>query len=276
MLLSTGVLRKSRWGGVGIVVLVIAVSTPFAPRAQAPGSITGTVTDARKAPLPGVKVTVMTATLERAAVTDPDGRYELPNLPPGTYTAKAALPGFETAVEHNVVVDTGATTPLHFALKMGCLEEVVRVDMGFAEALKETGAVVQIRILDSGPGKTCDATRFCVCAEHVADVIRVLKASQQETSPAAIRFLQEGAAFDAESGRARTEKAYAPGQEYVAFLQWNSAADRFVRFNGPNYMFPIHEGRVQFRRTDTPGLSDGMPVEDFARALRKMVTGGPL
>jgi len=132
MFCAKDLLRGSPGGVAGFAVFVIALSTPFAARAQVPGLLTGTVTDGTKAPLPGVKVTIVIESLERTAVTGPDGRYQFPSLPPGTYTAKAELAGFETAVENSVVVGTGATTALHFALEIGCLQEVLRVDIGFA------------------------------------------------------------------------------------------------------------------------------------------------
>lgn len=55
-------------------------------------------------------------------------------------------------------------------------------------------------------------------------------------------------------------------------MRWDSATDRFLRINGPIYMLPIRDGRVEFRRTDAPGISDGMPVEEFSRALRALLT----
>lgn len=271
MVFGTAVLPKSN-GGIGLAVFVIAFFTAFAPSAQVLGLLTGTVTDSTKAPLSGVKVTVLTASLERTAVTGPDGRYQFPNLPAGTYTARAELPGFETAVKNSVVVETGATTALHFALKIGCLEEAIRVDMGLARALQEATAIVQIRIADSAAGERCPSTSFCVCTEHVADVNRVVKAGQRDMSLTTIRFLQEGAGRLAENRRADAEKPYALGQQYVAFLRWDSATDRFLRFNGPIYMFPIRDGRVEFRRTDAPGMSDGMPVEEFVRVLRALMS----
>ena len=76
----------------------------------------------------------------------------------------------------------------------------------------------------------------------------------------------------AENGRHGSETPYAPGQEFVAFLRWDPAANLFVRMGGPMYMFPVRDGRVEFRRTDAPGLSDGMPVDEFSRALRASLT----
>jgi hypothetical protein len=246
---------------------------PIAPKAQGIGGVVGTVSDGTKSPLPRVKVTVTTTSLQRTTVTDSHGHYQFNDLPNGTYTAKVELPGFETAVESNVVVKTGATTGLSFGLKIGCIDEAVRVDLGLAWALREAHAIVQIRISESRPPERCPVTGFCVCAEHVAVANRVVKAPPPDVSLTTIRFLQEGTDDILES-RPGAEKPYAPGQEYIAFLRWDSAAHRFLRIAGPTYTFPIRDGRVEFRRTDAPGIADGMAVDDFLSALSAFVPIG--
>jgi hypothetical protein len=69
-----------------------------------------------------------------------------------------------------------------------------------------------------------------------------------------------------------TESAGSALPGVIAFLRWEPAARRFVTILGPGYMFPVRGGRVRFGRTDAPGLSDGMPVEEFGRALRALMT----
>jgi len=62
-------------------------------------TVTGIVQDSSGAVLPGVTVEMSSPVLierVRAAVTDSTGRYRLTNLPTGTYTLTAALPGFNT------------------------------------------------------------------------------------------------------------------------------------------------------------------------------------
>lgn len=262
---SISVLRTSICGVAGFAVVGIALYTPSAPRAQSIGSLTGMVTDTAKAPLPGVKLTVVAPTWERTAVAGPDGRYQFPGIPPGTYTVRAELAGFETVGRSGVVIETKATTTLHFTLKIGCLEFVDRVDPGIAWALRQATEIMQIRISQVRPGQRCPTEGLCVCTEYVADVIRVLKGRQREVSLTPIRFLQE-------DGRAGEETPYSPGQEYVAFLRWDSAVGRFLRINGPIYMFPVRDNHVEFRRTDAPGITDGMRVAEFARALQKLVS----
>jgi len=65
------------------------------------GGISGRVLDDAGAPLPGVTVTAQREGgkgTPRATYTGADGLFVLPNLPPGGYTIRAYLPGFEAAV----------------------------------------------------------------------------------------------------------------------------------------------------------------------------------
>jgi hypothetical protein len=80
--------------------LLLCLTTLFVLGAPAPllaqggrSEINGTVTDAQKAVLPGVTVTVTNEDtgLMREAVTDGTGRYVIPQLLPGPYTIKAEL-----------------------------------------------------------------------------------------------------------------------------------------------------------------------------------------
>jgi hypothetical protein len=82
--------------------------------------INGTVTDAQKAVLPGVTVTVTNEEtgLMREAVTDGTGRYVIPQLLPGPYAIKAELSGFQPMTRNNMVVRVGEelTVPLSLSL----------------------------------------------------------------------------------------------------------------------------------------------------------------
>src|SRR5713226_6205882 len=59
-----------------------------------PGAVRGVITDRSGSPLPGVTVTLHTATGNRTTVTDAQGRYEFTAVVPGTYELQAALSGF--------------------------------------------------------------------------------------------------------------------------------------------------------------------------------------
>ena len=77
-------------------------------------SVRGRITDARTGEsLPGVTITVASPVLEgtQAAVTDEDGNYTMPTLPPGEYVVTFYY--LELAVERSgVTVATNKTTPV--------------------------------------------------------------------------------------------------------------------------------------------------------------------
>jgi hypothetical protein len=68
---------------------------PFTLNAQTTGKIAGKVVDANtNDPLVGANVLIEGTT--RGAATGADGSYFIINLPPGTYTVKIMMMGYET------------------------------------------------------------------------------------------------------------------------------------------------------------------------------------
>src|SRR4051812_984622 len=82
-----------------LTVVILLASWVATGRAQTQGGITGKVTDTSGASVPGATVTAInTATSgKRNTVTNGEGLYTFPGLPPGTYQIKVELQGFKTA-----------------------------------------------------------------------------------------------------------------------------------------------------------------------------------
>src|SRR5690242_10676695 len=109
-------------------VLVAALLLPAAVYAQA--SISGTVKDTSGAVLPGVTVEAASPVLiekVRTAVTDGNGRYQIVDLRPGTYTVTFTLTGFNTSKRDNVVLAGSAGSVVDTELRVGALEETITV-----------------------------------------------------------------------------------------------------------------------------------------------------
>jgi len=78
-----------------LVALAIVVGVPWIASAQA--TLSGTVRDTSGAVLPGVTVEAASPVLiekSRTSVTDGQGRYQIVDLRPGTYTVTFTLPSF--------------------------------------------------------------------------------------------------------------------------------------------------------------------------------------
>jgi len=108
-------------------VLILAV--PGAARAQvAGGSLTGTGRGESGAAMPGVRVSARDVTTGdvRTVTTDTDGLYSIPALPPGTYEMTVSAAGFVTQVWTGINVAVGTERVLHFVMRPGSPDVVVR------------------------------------------------------------------------------------------------------------------------------------------------------
>src|SRR5438128_587073 len=91
--------------------------------AQTTATITGAVSDATGAVIPGVEITATnTATGQsRMAVTNELGRYYVPALNPGGYNVSASLSGFEVVIRSGITLTVGAEFVINFTLMPGQL-----------------------------------------------------------------------------------------------------------------------------------------------------------
>ena len=93
------------------------------------GAINGKVVDPSDAVLPGVTVTISAPQMqgEQTAVTNADGNYRFPGIPPGTYRVSYELPGFAQVVREGIRVTLGFTATLNVTLQVSTLQETVTV-----------------------------------------------------------------------------------------------------------------------------------------------------
>jgi hypothetical protein len=113
-----------------IAVFLAAVFFASAASAQQASSIAGLVTDESAAVLPGVTVEATSPALiekVRTVVTDSDGRYNIIDLRPGTYTVTFTLPGFRTFRREGIVLTAGFAATVDGQLQLGSLEETITV-----------------------------------------------------------------------------------------------------------------------------------------------------
>jgi hypothetical protein len=110
-----------------IVLVLLAASSATAQTIQ--GRLTGRVSDASGATLPGVTVTITSDHIGQPVVliTDEVGRYNSPLLPAGVYTVSFELAGFEPRTDNRVEVRAGEVMVLDRQLVVGSVNENVEV-----------------------------------------------------------------------------------------------------------------------------------------------------
>jgi len=92
-------------------------------------AIVGEVRDATNAVVPGATVTVTNheTGLKRSAQTDDAGRFNFPQLKPGTYSVRAEAQGFDPRQNDNIISGLGQKQTVDFTLKVARSNEAVEV-----------------------------------------------------------------------------------------------------------------------------------------------------
>jgi hypothetical protein len=110
-----------------LFALCLAVTTAFGQARNA--TLTGTVTDATQAVLPGVTISATNngTGVVITEVTNEAGAYTIVGLIPGTYTVSADLPGFRKGTYTNAELGNAVTIRLNFTLQVGSQAQNVDV-----------------------------------------------------------------------------------------------------------------------------------------------------
>lgn len=161
-----------------LLFAVFALFVPFALFAQSTtGSITGAVSDASGAALPGVTVTAtsVSTSTSRTAVSNATGHYEVPLLIPGTYRVSANLSGFQPLKFENVVVNIGTAVTLNLKMKPGVAETVtVTAATPVIETTKsEVSSVVNDKAIQNLPTNGRNFINFVLTTPGVVTDVRL-------------------------------------------------------------------------------------------------------
>ena len=110
----------------GLCVLLLSAGAS----AQENSGIAGVARDTSGGVLPGVTVEAASPALiekVRTVVTDGEGRYNIVDLRPGSYTVTFSLGGFGTVKREGIELSAGFTATVNADLQVGTLAETVTV-----------------------------------------------------------------------------------------------------------------------------------------------------
>jgi len=119
----------TRAATVAFVVLAVSGAARAQTVSTTAGAVNGTVTDATKAVLPGVTVTVSGPAVMGAqtTITDRNGFFRVPSLAPGDYKVTFELSGFGTITRENIHVGLGFTATVNVEMSPGSVAETITV-----------------------------------------------------------------------------------------------------------------------------------------------------
>src|SRR5215467_2039915 len=111
--------------------LVLGVATALAQSRSSAADLNGTVSDPSKSPVPGATVTAINIAtgLARGAMSDSNGVYRIPLLPPGEYEVKIQINGFNTQIKKGITLTVGEIYPLNFEMSRGGTIDSVSIDI---------------------------------------------------------------------------------------------------------------------------------------------------
>jgi hypothetical protein len=127
-----------RLAAAALVLVALLVLVPRAALAQFDtATVLGLIADESGAAVPGATVTLTNKAtgISATTVTDENGSFQILNVRIGTYTLKAELQGFTTAVAENVTVTVSARQRVDLTMKVGNIGETVEV-VGAARLLE--------------------------------------------------------------------------------------------------------------------------------------------
>lgn len=137
---------RPRWASVLAAALLAAL--PGVLAAQETGRVTGQVTSRAMAPLSEVQVYLVGTA--QGTLTGSNGRFLIPNVPPGTYSIRVDRIGYQSQTRE-ITVTAGGLTTVDFVLQdqaLGLDEIVVTGTAGAARRREVGNSIAQINVTE--------------------------------------------------------------------------------------------------------------------------------
>ena len=131
------------WRTLALLLLPIAAAAQGTPA----GTIYGYILDPHHLPLPGARIVVESANTgaTRDVLSNHQGLYSVPALPPGPYNITVEASGFKTVHQAGIVLEADQQARMDFALTIGSRTETITVQGG-APLLNTSDATVSTLI----------------------------------------------------------------------------------------------------------------------------------
>src|SRR5215469_8467905 len=125
-----------------LVLAALSLAT-YVMAQNATGTLTGHVTDASNASVPGAVVAVenKATNVRFTTVTNNEGRFYQQYLQPGTYTVTVEKRGFQGFVQRDILLDVEQTISLNIPLRVGDVATTVQVEAAAAQLATESSTV---------------------------------------------------------------------------------------------------------------------------------------
>ncbi len=147
MLLKTRNMPRKAAALVFAMALVIGLSAPCAIAQQvAVAGVDGTVTDSSGAPVAGAQVRMIDVATDQAhvATTSSSGRYELPNLPIGSYRLEVKFAGFKSYVQNGIILQVASNVTQNVKLEIGDVSQSIEVTGNASMVETKENAISQV------------------------------------------------------------------------------------------------------------------------------------
>ena len=125
--LVKSIVRQRRFLRSLVLILCLLVFEQAASAQTA--QLTGIITDINSAVIAGAQVTLtnLDTGLARKAVTNADGHYSLPFVPPGNYRLHLFSSGFKSVTREKVRINVDQAVRIDFTLEIGALTEIINI-----------------------------------------------------------------------------------------------------------------------------------------------------
>ncbi|HEY6121870.1 MAG TPA: carboxypeptidase-like regulatory domain-containing protein, partial [Pyrinomonadaceae bacterium] len=124
------------------LLLVAFRSEVYAQNAQ----LTGIITDDNSALIAGARLTLINVNtnVTHNTVTNKDGYYSIPFVPPGNYQLKVFADGFRPLTRNNLSINVDQAARIDFTLEIGTLNESVNISTNEPPLERDTSSIGQV------------------------------------------------------------------------------------------------------------------------------------